>query len=194
MGRMPLPDRQHRPGDELLRIARASIEYGFEKAEHLPVASDQLPGEMMELRATFTTLRRDGQLRGCCGTLQAVRPLAEDVAYSAFQAAFRDPRFEPLARNELASIGLEVAVLSPLEPLPVDSEADLLEKLVPGIDGLIIAEGARRATFLPKVWEQLPEPQDFLCALKKKCGLQPDYWSGNLEFLHYSTVTYAEPA
>ena len=105
-----------------------------------------------------------------------------------------DPRFEPLARNELASIGLEVAVLSPLEPLPVDSEADLLEKLVPGIDGLIIAEGARRATFLPKVWEQLPEPRDFICALKKKCGLQPDYWSANLEFLHYSTVTYAEPA
>jgi AmmeMemoRadiSam system protein A len=187
------PDQQSPLGVELLRLARASIEHGFEHAEPLPIDSDGLPPEMSEMRATFTTLREGGRLRGCCGTLQAVRPLAKDVAHSAFQAAFRDPRFEPLCRHELNDVDLEVAVLSPMEPLPVDDEADLLEKLRSGTDGLVIIEGSHRATFLPKVWEQLPNPPEFLGALKMKCGLPKDYWSERLAFQRYTTVLHTEP-
>ena len=89
---------------------------------------------------------------------------------------------------------LEVSVLSPLEAIPVNDEADLLNRLVPGTDGLVIVEGGRRATFLPKVWESLPEPARFLAALKTKCGLPENYWSERLEFLRYRTTVYAEPA
>ncbi len=185
-------NRQEMPGTELLRLARASIEYGLLHGESLPVRLDQLPPWFAEKFATFTTLRIEGELRGCCGALEASRPLAEDVANSAFQAAFRDPRFDPVRRSELDVIRLEVAVLSPLEPITVASETDLLSKLHPGADGLVIQAGARRATFLPKVWESLPEPGDFLAALKVKCGLPDDYWSEDLAFETYRTTSYAE--
>jgi len=148
----------------------------------------------MEPAATFTTLRLDEKLRGCCGMLEAAHPLAIDVARSAFQAAFRDLRFQPLARDEFGRVRLEVSVLSPLEVIPVANEADLLDRLAPGTDGLVIVEGARRATFLPKVWESLPEPRQFLAALKTKCGLPDDYWSERLEFFRYRTTLYEEPA
>ena len=185
-------DRQDLPGAELLRLARGSIEYGLVHGEPLPVHANELAGVLAEPAATFTTLRLDGELRGCCGALDAREALAADVARSAFQAAFRDSRFNPVREHELGAICLEVSVLSPLEPLPVAHEADLLERLAPGTDGLVIVAGARRATFLPKVWEMLPEPLRFLAALKAKCGLAEDYWSEQLEFLRYRTTTYSE--
>ena len=181
------------PGTELLRLARGSIEYGLLHGEPVPVRLDELPPWFAEQLATFTTLRLEGELRGCCGTIEASRPLAEDVAHSAFQAAFRDPRFSPVRRGELDVIRLEVAVLSPPEPITVGSEAELLKQLQPGMDGLVIRAGLRRATFLPKVWESLPEPRDFLTALKVKCGLPDDYWSEDLTFERYRTTSYAEP-
>jgi AmmeMemoRadiSam system protein A len=190
---MQSPDRQDLPGGDLLRLARSSIAYGLDHDKPVPVELDGLPVALLEPAATFTTLRLDKKLRGCCGTLEAAHPLATDVARTAFQAAFRDLRFNPLARNELGSIRLEVSVLSPLEVLPVTDEEDLLDSLVPGTDGLVIVEGERRATFLPKVWESLPEPRQFLTALKNKCGLPGDYWSERLEFLLYRTTSYAEP-
>ena len=190
---MHSPDRQESPGADLLRLARGSIEYGLHHDEPLPVYCDELPGALTELAATFTTLQLEGQLRGCCGTLEAARPLATDVARSAFQAAFRDFRFNPVTRDELHGIRLEVSVLSPLEAISVSDESDLLKRLTPGIDGLVIVESGRRATFLPKVWDSLPEPRLFLAALKSKCGLPKDYWSERLEFLRYSTTSYAEP-
>lgn len=189
---MRSPERQDHLGAELLRLARGSIEHGLATSEPLPVRCDQLPATLAEPRATFTTLRLAGELRGCCGTLEAARPLAADVAHSAFQAAFRDPRFAPVKGGELDVIRLEVAVLSPPEPLPVADEAELLEQLRPGTDGLIIHEGGRRATFLPKVWESLPDPGRFLDQLKKKCGLPRDYWSEQLRFERYQTTSYAE--
>ena len=148
---------------------------------------------LAEAAATFTTLHAKGQLRGCCGTLRAVRPLAADVTRSAFQAAFRDPRFDPVGQHELDAITLEVSVLSPLEPIPVTNEADLLERLRPGMDGLLIVADGRRATFLPTVWEMVPDPRQFLVALKTKCGLPEDYWSESIEFQRYQTTSYAEP-
>ena len=179
-------------GTALLRLARGSIEHGLIHREPLPVNCDNLPRALRDPGATFTTLHIEGQLRGCCGTLEAVRPLAADVAHSAFRAAFRDPRFDPVAKHELDDVTLEVSVLSPPESLPVSDEADLLEKLSPGIDGLIIVAEGRRATFLPKVWEMLPDPRRFVVALKAKCGLAENYWSERLEFQRYRTTSYAE--
>jgi len=186
-------DRQDLPGTELLRMARRSIEYGLEHGMPLPVRAETLSGALAEPAATFTTLKIAGQLRGCCGMLEAVRPLGQDVAYTAFQAAFRDTRFEPLRRDELARIRLEVSVLSPLERMIVKDETDLLQQLVPGEDGLVIVEGASRATFLPKVWESLPDPRRFLAALRAKCGLPDDHWSERLRFFRYRTTSFSEP-
>ena len=179
-------------GTELLRIARGSIEHGLSHQEPLPVQCNGLPRALTELAATFTTLHFDGELRGCCGSLEAERPLAEDVARSAFQAAFRDPRFDPVSKDELDGIKLEVSVLSPLELLRVSDEADLLDQLMPGRDGLVIIAHGRRATFLPKVWETLPDWRQFVAALKIKCGLPDDYWSERLVFQRYRTTSYAE--
>jgi len=179
-------------GAEILRIARASIEHGFEHRAPLPVDRDGLSPALAEPAATFTTLRLDGELRGCCGRLEAIEALASDVAHSAFRAAFADPRFVAVVPQELEVVNLEVSVLSPLEQFAVVDEADLLVKLTPGIDGLVISEGERRATFLPKVWDSLPEPRLFLAALKSKCGMPVDYWSDRLEFLRYSTISYSE--
>lgn len=191
---MQSPERQDLSGTNLLRIARDSIEYGVDHDKPVPVDLDGLPVAMAEPAATFTTLRLDNKLRGCCGTLEAAQPLAMDVAHTAFLAAFRDLRFKPLVRDEAGSVRLEVSVLSPMEEIQVKDEVDLLNNLVPGTDGLVIVEGGRRATFLPKVWESLPEPARFLAALKTKCGLPENYWSERLEFLRYRTAVYAEPA
>ncbi len=189
---MHSPDRQDLPGTELLRLARGSVEYGLIHQQPLPIQYDQLHPALSEPAATFTTLRNDGKLRGCCGSLEAKHPLAKDVSRSAFHAAYCDARFKPVGAAELEDIRLEVSVLSPLEAIAVTDEADLLEQLRPGTDGLVIVEGLRRATFLPKVWESLPEPGRFLAQLKAKCGLPRDHWSEQLEFLRYRTTTYAE--
>ncbi len=189
---MHSPDRQDLPGTELLRLARGSIEHGLIHNKPLPVNFGDLPRALTEPGASFTTLRIESELRGCRGTLKATLPLGEDVALSAFQAAFRDPRFDPVSEHELSVIRLEVSVLSPLESISVTDEADLLEQLTPGTDGLVILADGRRATFLPQVWEMFPDPRRFLAALKLKCGLADDYWSERLEFQRYQTTSYAE--
>jgi uncharacterized protein len=189
---MHSPDRLEGPGPQLLRLARRSIEHGLVHSKPLPVDLAEWPATLSSPGATFTTLRLDGALRGCCGRLEAELPLASDVAHSAFQAAFRDSRFAPVRQDELGALELEVSVLTPMEAIPCNSEAELLDCLTPHTDGLVIIEGGRRATFLPKVWESLPDPQQFLGQLKQKCGLPTDYWSERLEFLRYATETYAE--
>lgn len=193
MARMHSPERQELPGTELLRLARSSIEHGLTHGEPLPIDCAELNRALAAPAATFTTVRLLGELRGCCGALEATGPIATHVTRSAFWAAFRDPRFDPVGRHEFGAIRLEVSVLSPLEPILASSEAELLERLAPGTDGLVIVEGVRRATFLPKVWDTLPDPRQFLDHLKAKCGLPDEYWSERLEFLRYRTTTYAEP-
>jgi AmmeMemoRadiSam system protein A len=140
--------------------------------------------------STFVTLHLDGQLRGCIGSLEAHRPLAEDVAANAFAAAFRDPRFPPVSRAEAARLALEISVLSPAEPMHFRSEADLLAQLRPGIDGLILSDLGRRGTFLPSVWSQLPAARDFLVHLKHKAGLPADHWSATLSVERYTTESF----
>lgn len=170
----------------LLGLAKSSIAYGLENGKPLPVKLEDYPAVFAERRATFVTLNIDGQLRGCIGMLEAVRPLAEDIAANAFSAAFRDPRFPPLQAEEFDRLEIHLSILSPSQPMAFTSEADLLRQLRPHVDGLILAEGARRGTFLPSVWDSLPQPKDFLRHLKQKAGLPGTYWSDTLKIYRYT--------
>lgn len=190
---MRSPERDDAIGAELLRLARESIGHGLAHGEPLAVDRYGLPAALAEPGATFVTLRYDGRLRGCCGHLEPDRALAADAAESAYCAAFRDTRFEAVGRDEFSSLAIELSVLSPIEPLQVVDEADLLRQLQPGLDGLVVVADGRRATLLPKVWDLLPEPVRFVAALKEKCGLPADYWSERLGFLRYRATSYAEP-
>lgn len=142
--------------------------------------------------ASFVTLHKHGALRGCIGSLSAHRPLAEDIAENACAAAFGDPRFPPLSLGEFDEIDIEVSVLSKPEPLPVRSEQEAIARLRPGRDGVILRFGPRQATFLPQVWEQLPDPVRFLAHLKLKAGLPADFWDPGVELEIYSVEQYAE--
>jgi hypothetical protein len=170
---------------KLLELARAAIAVGRD-APWLGPDLAGLPPELRAPGASFVTLHRRGALRGCIGSLEPHRPLAEDVAGNARAAAFDDPRFSPVARDEVPELDLEISVLSPLSPLPAASEAELLAALRPRVDGLVLVDGRHRATFLPAVWQQLPEPRQFLAHLKHKAGLPTDYWSPTLHFLRYT--------
>ena len=170
----------------LLDVAQRSIASGVQTGEPLRVDPDDYPPELREQRATFVTLRRAGELRGCVGALVASRPLVADVAHSAFSAAFRDARFPALDVDELDDLEIHIAVLSALEPLLVRDEADLLDQLRPGVDGLVLREGAQQGTFLPAVWKNLPDPSDFLRELKHKAGLPLEGWSDSWEVLRYT--------
>lgn len=169
----------------LLGLAKNSIQHGLQTGRPIKINLDDYPKELTERRATFVTLEINHQLRGCIGMLEAVRPLAEDIAENAFSAAFKDPRFPPLDARELDNLDIHLSILTPAEPVSFSSEQDLLSQLQPGIDGLILEEGRRRGTFLPSVWESLPEPEQFLRHLKQKAGLSPDYWSKNIRIYRY---------
>jgi len=170
----------------LLDVARQSIEWGLRTDQPLAVDPDAYPPELGEMRATFVTLHRKGELRGCVGGLVASRPLVADVAHSAFGAAFRDNRFPPLEASELDQLEIHISILSPLEPLSAPDETALLEAIRPGIDGLVVRDGARQGTFLPAVWESLSEPADFWRELKRKAGLPLDAWSSRWEIFRYT--------
>jgi AmmeMemoRadiSam system protein A len=177
-------------GQMLLALAREALSDAF-GAEPVPVAEQpwlESPG------ASFVTLKINGDLQGCIGTLEAYRPLAEDVRGNALAAAFRDPRFPSLEADQLPQLRIEVSVLSDLEPLPWIDEADLLRRLRPGIDGLVLAHEGHRGTFLPAVWHQLPRPEEFLRQLKRKAGLTPEFWAADVSISRYTVDSWAEPA
>jgi AmmeMemoRadiSam system protein A len=169
----------------LLELAKRSIQHGLKTGAPLKINLPEYPEELTEKRATFVTLQIHHQLRGCIGSLEAVRPLAEDIAENAYAAAFNDPRFPPLQAYELDDLEIHLSLLTPAEPVSFTSEQDLISQLQPGIDGLILEKGRRRGTFLPSVWEQLPEPEQFLRHLKQKAGLPLDYWSKNIRIYRY---------
>lgn len=169
----------------LLELAKSSIQHGLQTGRPLKINLDDYPEELTERRATFVTLEINQQLRGCIGMLEAVRPLAEDIAENAYSAAFKDPRFPPLEAYELDKLDIHLSILAPAEPVSFSSEQDLIAQLQPGIDGLILEEGRRRGTFLPSVWESLPEPRQFLRHLKQKAGLPPDYWTESIRIYRY---------
>lgn len=167
-------------------MARDSIKKGL-CGETLSVQATDYPEPLRVLRATFVTLHVDGKLHGCVGTLEAHKPLVEDVVSNAWSAAFHDSRFSALTWAEYERLDIHISVLSPPEPVEFSSEDDLIARLRPRVDGLIIEEGYHRGTFLPSVWEQLPAPREFLRQLKHKAGLHPDYWSSRVRVQRYTT-------
>lgn len=170
-----------RHGTDLVKLAVRSIQYGFTKNEPPKVAVNTFAKELRVKRATFVTLERNGHLRGCIGSITAVRPLVLDVVENAFRAAFRDPRFSPLSPEERKGLGISLSVLTPMNQIAFKSQAELLSQVKPGYHGLLIQDGEKRSVFLPQVWEQLPAPEDFLSRLKVKAGFSPDYWSKDLQ-------------
>jgi AmmeMemoRadiSam system protein A len=176
----------------LLQVAAASLEHGLRHGSALTVAPPEYPHELQLLRAVFVTLRLDDELRGCVGTLDAELPLIANVAKYAYAAGFRDSRFPSLTWPELSSLRICLSVLSPLEPITYQSEAELLGQIRPGIDGLFLEEGAHRGTLLPSVWEDLPEAGEFLRRLKMKAGLPPHYWSPTVVVRRYTTTCVAK--
>lgn len=178
----------------LLRIARQSIASGLHTGEPLSLDTGKLAGILATELASFVTLQRAGDLRGCVGSLEPKGPLAQGVSIMAYHAAFRDSRFPPLATDELAQLQIEVSILSAPEPIDCNSETDLLDKLVPAEDGLLLEDGGRRVTFLPKVWERLEDPCSFVRHLKEKAGWPADYWSTTMRAHRYRTVSFAEDA
>ncbi len=177
-------------GASLLTLARAEIAKQF--WAHLPAPSAQ--PWMAEPGASFVTLTRQGELRGCIGTLEAHRPLGQDVRENALAAAFRDPRFMPLARAEFDDVRVEVSVLSLHEVLAVGCEKDALAVLRPGIDGVVFEYAHYRSTFLPQVWEQLPDPAEFMAHLKRKAGLPKEFWAEGVRLSRYTVSKWKESA
>lgn len=175
----------------LLTAARWTIEHELGKRPTGFTNHDPDPA-LREPRASFVTLRRYGELRGCIGTLDVEQPLLDDVMHNAHAAAFHDPRFPPLDAVALAHLTIEISVLSALQPLSAAHRTELLRVLRPHEDGLILEETTRRATFLPSVWETLPEPEKFLDALMHKAGLDTGHWSPALRFFRYHTDSIQE--
>ncbi len=177
----------------LLRLARQALEDGVRGKPLAPLDWKTLPPRLREPGASFVTLTKEGQLRGCVGTLEAHQPLAEDVREHAVAAALEDFRFPPVRPEELLRIHIEVSYLTPLQPLEFDSPEELLKRLRPGVDGVVLRQGWRRATFLPQVWEQIPDPQEFLDHLCMKMGRPPGCWrSEGIEVWVYQVESFEE--
>ena len=174
----------------VLGIAARSIRHGLDHGTACAVDLDRLPPELRERRASFVTLEADGRLRGCIGSVNATRPLAADVAHNAHAAAFADPRFPPVTDEEVDGLRVRISLLSAATPMRVESEADLVTGLRPGVDGLIVEDGDKRATFLPSVWKGIPEPERFVRALAKKAGWTAGHWSGAVRAWRYTTEEF----
>ena len=160
----------------LLQLARESMEYAVKGRKLPPLETSSLSARLRENGASFVTLTINDELRGCIGALEAYQPLAEDVRQHAIAAALEDPRFRPVAESELNRIKLEVSRLTAPRLLEYSSGEELLVKLNPHVDGVILKDGRRRATFLPQVWEKIPNPVEFLNHLCEKMGARPNLW------------------
>mgnify|MGYP006297261485 CR=1 FL=1 len=181
-------DRQY-----LLTLARQTIARTLQGEELPPVVLENLPQELSGPGASFVTLTIGERLRGCIGSIEPRRPLALDVRENALGAAFRDPRFPPLTLDELPEVEIEVSVLTPPEPLPYSGPEELMEKLRPYVDGVIIERGWQRATYLPQVWEKVPDAREFLSSLCLKAGLPPDdYRRPGLQVYTYQVEKFTE--
>ena len=170
----------------LLKLARESIEEVLEAQN--TIDRDALVAQYPALEqnvATFVTLTINGELRGCIGSLVAHRPLVDDIIYNAKAAAFQDPRFSPMTTSEYLHAAVEVSLLTAPVELEYSDVADLKTKIRPGIDGVIIALGGRQATFLPQVWEQLPDFGQFFAHLGLKAGIGPDVLSHHPQIFTY---------
>jgi len=176
---------------EMLQLARRCIRaLVVEGVWPDRLALETLPPWLNQQRACFVTLESHGRLRGCIGSLEVQRPLAEDIVHNAISAAIRDYRFVPLRADE--PIRISISILSPLTPLVVSDEQALLQQLKPGQDGVVFQAGRHRATFLPLVWQSLTRPAQFISELKRKAGLPGDYWSDSVRIWLYRTESFGE--
>lgn len=175
-------------GRVLLPVARGAIS----RALKVPFMADESAPWLAERGACFVTLSQNGNLRGCIGSLQAHRSLLEDVKENAVAAALRDPRFPPLTAMELYATEIEISLLSATEPMHVRDEADALAQMRPNVDGIIFEFGTYRSTFLPQVWENLPQPRDFLGMLRRKAGLPEDFWAEGVKMSRYTVTKWRE--
>lgn len=143
--------------------------------------------------ATFVTLTRQGRLRGCIGSVEAQRSIRDDVVHNACAGAFHDPRFPPVAATEVPALRIEVSLLSPLEKLPSRTRDELLCAVRPHADGLVLSWHGHRGTFLPQVWEKLPDAGDFVEHLLHKAGLPVSFWAADVVARRFSATSWAEP-
>lgn len=182
-----LSDRERQ---QLRDVASASLRSGHRHGKPLEIDSSRYGARLLRPRACFVTLRANGDLRGCMGSIEAARALVEDVSHNAYSAGFKDPRFSPLTDAEIPGLDISISVLS--EPTEIDfvSESDLLAQVRPGVDGLILQDGPKRGTFLPAVWSTLGEPATFLRHLKQKAGLPESYWSDDIRAWRYTTESF----
>jgi AmmeMemoRadiSam system protein A len=176
--------------ETLRSVARGSIATGLREGHPLQVDLEAYRPRLRDAGSTFVTLELDDRLRGCIGSLEDRRPLVEDVAENAYAAAFRDPRFLPVSPKEFDSLEMHISLLSPLSPLEVESEDELLVLLRPGVDGLLLDDSPFRSTFLPQVWKSLAEPKEFVTQLKLKAGLSADHWSPSIRFFQYTVEEF----
>jgi len=159
---------------------------------HKPTLDTENEAWLSKKGASFVTLRIDGELRGCIGSLVAYQPLIEDVRQNARAAAFEDPRFYPLSVEEFDQIHIEVSVLSAPEPMHFSTREEALAMLRPGVDGVILSAAGRRATFLPQVWEELPDREEFISHLLRKAGLPPTFWDDSVRIERYTVTAFEE--
>lgn len=176
----------------LLDIARQSIVCGLDSGAALQLDVADLEAKLRVDSAVFTTLTIAGNLRGCIGSLQPSAPLAQAVANTAFSAAYQDRRFAKVQAEEIEKLRIEVSVLSALELIPVDSRQALLDSLQPGVDGLLIEDQGYRSTFLPKVWEKITTPDEFVGQLMFKAGLAAGHWSSTIRCYRYHSTSFGE--
>jgi len=176
--------------DTLNEVAKQSILAGLKQHHPLVVTVSEYPEALQEKRASFVTLNIHHNLRGCIGTLNPYRALVDDIAHNAHAAAFSDPRFPALSEHEFSLLEYHLSVLSDTSSMQFDSEQDLISQIRPEIDGLILEDRGLRGTFLPSVWEQLPEPETFLNHLKQKAGLPGNYWSDTLQVSRYTVESW----
>lgn len=175
---------------QLHDIARNSIINGLQTGEALAIDPADYDAVLQQKAATFVTLHKHKQLRGCIGILEPLRPLANDVAQNAFSAAFSDHRFPPVSEDEIDQLDLHISILSPPTPVNFTSEDDLVSQLRPDHDGLIMQEGSHRGTFLPSVWETIKDKHEFVNHLKQKSGLPENYWSDTISVLRYTVEEF----
>lgn len=171
--------------DLVINICKESINAGLENKKYSP---ENYPCVLEEYGASFITIELNGDLRGCIGSIIAHRPLIQDLIKNAHSAAFADPRFFPLTQDEFQNIKISVSLLTKPQKMSFENEADLLEQIKPYEDGLIIREGAKQGVFLPVVWEELPDKQEFLNHLKLKAGLDRNYFSDTIEVFKFKAV------
>lgn len=180
----------------LLRVARESIELALGKRAAVTFP-DPLDARLAAPGASFITLTQAERLRGCMGSLEASQALIEDVMHNARAAAMRDPRFSPLSAEELGTVQISISALAPPQALLVSSPQDLYEQLAAHQPGVIVEQWqhevrVHKATFLPSVWQQLPSPEHFIRELKRKAGIEADFWSSDLRWYSYRTQSFSE--